>query len=126
MAWSIIKRLSPLKKLRDYVRGVDQRELQRRSDLFKLFLYTQLRERMLHMQGASSGSAVGVRLAGVAEELVEQVGYVMRSVFEGGQWCHQTTCVVVAWRGGSKLVQCAVALSGVTCIDCTLSTACWP
>jgi len=66
MAWGVLRRFSPLKKLRDYVRGVDQREMQRQSDLYRLFLYTQLREKV--MEGAG-----GKQLASAADELVNQV-----------------------------------------------------
>jgi hypothetical protein len=71
MVWGLLRRLSPLKKMRDYVRGVDQREVQRRSDLYRLFLVTQLRARML--EGGGGGGRAP--LPRVAEELVKQVGW---------------------------------------------------
>lgn len=73
MAWSILRRLSPLKRLRDYISGGgNPREVQRRSDVYKLFLYTQLRERMA-AEGVRAGAGSGARLNAIAEEVVEQV-----------------------------------------------------
>ena len=74
MAWGLWRRFSPLKKLRDYALGTDQREMQRRSDLYRLFLYTSLRERLLGGGAGAVGAGGGQQLAAFAEELAEQVG----------------------------------------------------
>jgi hypothetical protein len=69
MAWGLLRRLSPLKRLRDFVRGVDARDLQRRADTHRLYLYTQLREQL---QAGGQGGGGG-HLPAAAEAIVARV-----------------------------------------------------
>lgn len=67
-AWGLLRQLSPVKKLKAALldgSGDAQRALQRQSDLYRLFLFTQLRQQL--------GGASGGQLAGYADELVAKV-----------------------------------------------------
>jgi hypothetical protein len=68
MAWALLRRLSPLKRLRAYVRGTDQREVQRQADLHRLFLYTSLWQELQASRVRGTGN-----LTAFAQQVVEKV-----------------------------------------------------